>query len=78
MALAAEGFDIIAIDRCSDIDSIPHPLATEQDLTQTADLIREAGGRAKTVIADVRDLGALGSGIDSGWAQFGTLMSSSA
>jgi NAD(P)-dependent dehydrogenase (short-subunit alcohol dehydrogenase family) len=73
VALAVEGFDIIAIDRCSDIDLIPYPPATEQDLTQTANLIRKAGGRVKKVIADVRDLGALQAAIDSGWAQFGDI-----
>ena len=32
VALAAEGADIIAIDRCADIESIPYPLATKADL----------------------------------------------
>jgi NAD(P)-dependent dehydrogenase (short-subunit alcohol dehydrogenase family) len=30
---------------CADIASIPYPLATEADLAETADLVRDAGGR---------------------------------
>lgn len=73
VALAAEGVDIIAIDRCADIDSIPYPLATKEDLDETADLVRAAGARVKPVVADVRDLGALQAGINSGCAQFGDI-----
>ncbi|MBB3602661.1 SDR family mycofactocin-dependent oxidoreductase [Mycolicibacterium sp. BK556] len=73
IALAAMGMDIIAIDRCADIDSIPYPLATPDELDETANLIRAAGGRITTVIADVRDLAALQSGIDSGVAEFGDI-----
>lgn len=73
VALAAEGFDIIGIDLCADIQSIPYPLATTADLDKTARLVTEAGGRIKTVIADVRDLDALQAGIDSGIAEFGDI-----
>lgn len=70
-ALAAEGIDIIAIDRCADVESIPYPLATKEDLDETAALVRDAGAQIKTVIADVRDLSAMQAGIDSGVAEFG-------
>jgi len=73
VALAAEGADIIAIDLCADIDSIPYPLATEADLAETAELIREAGGRVHTVVADVRNLDDLQRGIDSGIEVFGDI-----
>ena len=66
VALAAAGVDIIAIDRCADIDSIPYPLATQADLEETAALVRAAGGRIETVVADVRDLADLQAGIDRG------------
>lgn len=71
VALAGEGTDIIAIDRCADIDSIPYPLATEVDLAETADLVRQAGARVHPVVADVRDLAALRDGITAGIAEFG-------
>lgn len=65
------GMDIIAVDRCADMTSIPYPLATREDLDETAELVRGAGGRTKTVIADVRDLSALQEGIASGIDEFG-------
>jgi NAD(P)-dependent dehydrogenase (short-subunit alcohol dehydrogenase family) len=71
VALAATGVDIIAIDRCADIDSIPYPLATPADLEETAALVREAGGRNETVVADVRNLADLQAGIDRGIDAFG-------
>jgi SDR family mycofactocin-dependent oxidoreductase len=72
-ALAAEGMDIIAIDCCTDIASIPYPLATAEDLAHTADLVREAGARVRTVIADVRDFSAMRNGIDSGIDELGEI-----
>ncbi|WP_319436864.1 mycofactocin-coupled SDR family oxidoreductase [Mycobacterium sp. RTGN5] len=71
VALASLGMDIIAIDRCAGIASIPYPLATPEDFEETATLVRAAGGRIKTVTADVRDSPALQAGIDSGIADFG-------
>lgn len=71
VALATEGVDIIAIDRCADIDSIPYPLATKDDLDETVQLVREAGARIHPIVADVRDLSALRAGIDAGIAAFG-------
>ena len=55
-ALAREGYDIIAIDRCADIASIPYPLATPDDLDETAGLVKAAGRRVVTAVADVRSL----------------------
>jgi SDR family mycofactocin-dependent oxidoreductase len=73
VALAAEGFDIIAIDRCADVESIPYPLASKADLAETASLVTEAGGRIETVVADVRNLYDLQTGIDAGIARFGDI-----
>jgi SDR family mycofactocin-dependent oxidoreductase len=71
VALAAAGVNIIAVDRCADIDSIPYPLATVADLEETADQVRAAGGQIETVIADVRNLTELQDGIDTGIQRFG-------
>ncbi|MBX7433902.1 mycofactocin-coupled SDR family oxidoreductase [Mycobacterium sp. Y57] len=71
VALAAGGADIIAIDICADIESIPYPLATKEDLDETAQLVRDAGGRIVAKVADVRDLKVLRAGIDSGIEAFG-------
>ena len=39
--LAEEGADIIAVDLCEDVDTIGYPLATPEDLDETAELRRE-------------------------------------
>src|SRR6202011_2319987 len=38
--LAQEGADIIAVDLCRQIDSVPYPMATPEDLAETADLVK--------------------------------------
>lgn len=43
VALAAEGADIIAIDLCSDIASIPYPLSTKADLDEVDIVVANAG-----------------------------------
>lgn len=66
IALAEQGVDIIAVDRCADIASIPYPLASKADFDETAALVRAAGARIHQVVADVRDLSSLRNGIDTG------------
>jgi SDR family mycofactocin-dependent oxidoreductase len=73
IALADKGFDVIAIDRCADIESIPYPLATKEDLEETAHLVGAAGARIKTVIADVRNLTDLRNEIDTEVEEFGDI-----
>lgn len=57
--LAGEGADIVAVDLCEDIDSVPYPMATSEELAQTAAQVEELGRRAITVRADVRDPSAM-------------------
>jgi SDR family mycofactocin-dependent oxidoreductase len=71
VALAAEGVDIIAIDRCADIQSIPYPLATEADLDLTAEMVQDKGARIVTAVADVRDLSGLQAAVDRGVSVLG-------
>ncbi len=73
VALAAEGADIIAIDRCADIDSIPYPLGTKSDLDETVAAIEALGRRVVPIVADVRDLDALTAGVQSGIDQLGEI-----
>ena len=71
VALAQQGADIIAVDLCADIDAIPYPLATADDLAETVLLVQQAGARAVPVVADVRDLPALEAGIQAGIDELG-------
>lgn len=72
-ALAREGYDIIAIDRCADIASIPYPLATREDLDETAGLVKAAGRRVATAVADVRSLAELQAAVSTGVEQLGEI-----
>jgi (+)-trans-carveol dehydrogenase len=71
--LAAHGADIIAIDMCQSIESVPYPLAGQSDLTETADLVKAQGAQVVALRADVRDLDSLTSAINSGVQQLGGL-----
>ncbi|OBB25103.1 3-ketoacyl-ACP reductase [Mycolicibacterium peregrinum] len=73
LRLAADGADIIAIDLCDQIDSVPYPLATPDDLAATVKLVEDAGGRIVAVQADVRDEQALRSALQTGVDRFGRL-----
>jgi (+)-trans-carveol dehydrogenase len=71
--LAAEGADIIAIDICAQIESVPYPLARPADLEQTAAEVRALGGRIVTAHADVRSQAGLRAAVDAAVGQLGRL-----
>ncbi|MGW5151606.1 mycofactocin-coupled SDR family oxidoreductase [Rhodococcus koreensis] len=56
---AEEGADIVLVDQCTDIDSVPYALATTDDLDETVRLVKGRGVSVLSVRADVRDLAAL-------------------
>ena len=45
VTLAAQGADIIAVDLCEQIASVPYPLATPEDLAATVKLVEDTGAR---------------------------------
>jgi SDR family mycofactocin-dependent oxidoreductase len=69
--LAEEGASIIATDLCVDIDAVPYPMAAEEDLAETAELVRAAGGGVLTITADVRRFPELRAAAAAGIAEFG-------
>jgi (+)-trans-carveol dehydrogenase len=71
--LAQEGADIIAIDICRQIDSVPYGLATTGDLEQTVKDVEALGRRIMATEADVRDYAAVQGALDTGVAQLGRL-----
>ncbi len=71
--LADEGADIIAIDICADIESNEYPLATRDDLDETAKLVEKSGRRVVTAVVDVRDRPGMKSALDDAVAQLGGL-----
>jgi SDR family mycofactocin-dependent oxidoreductase len=71
--MAEEGADIIAIDICEQIKSNKYPLATQEDLDETATQVRDFGARILTVKADVRERDQLRDALEAGLAEFGHL-----
>jgi SDR family mycofactocin-dependent oxidoreductase len=69
--LAEEGADIIAVDLCQNIDTIGYPMATREDLEETAKFIEKTGRRAFTAQADVREASQLREALDNGLKEFG-------
>jgi SDR family mycofactocin-dependent oxidoreductase len=64
--LAEEGASIIAVDACADVDTVPYPLASEEDLAETARLVEAEGAELHTVFAAVRDLAdAVAAGVEA-------------
>jgi (+)-trans-carveol dehydrogenase len=71
--LAEEGADIIAIDLCAQVESVPYPMATPDDLKETVDAVEALDRRMLAREADVRDYDALKAALDAGVAEFGRL-----
>ncbi|WP_326545972.1 mycofactocin-coupled SDR family oxidoreductase [Mycolicibacterium sp. ND9-15] len=71
--LAEEGADIIAVDLCENIDTIGYPMATSEDLEETAAFIEKTGQRVVTAKADVREASQLRAALEDGIAQLGGL-----
>jgi (+)-trans-carveol dehydrogenase len=53
--LAQEGADIIAVDIGKQIDSVPMPMATPDDLNETVRQVEELDRRIVATQTDVRD-----------------------
>jgi SDR family mycofactocin-dependent oxidoreductase len=71
--LAEEGADIIAVDVCAQIDTVPYPMAVPEDLAETVRQVEALDRRIVAVEADVRDADALVAAVDDGVAQLGRL-----
>lgn len=71
--LAKEGADIIAVDIARQVDSVPYPMATSEDLVQTVKEVEALGRRIIASEVDIRDLGALKAAVDAGVAELGRL-----
>ena len=69
--LAEEGADIIAVDACSQLGTVPYGLATPDDLAQTVKLVEEQDRRVIARQVDVRDLAGLQQVVADGVADFG-------
>ncbi len=73
VALAREGADIVALDIADQIESVPYPMSSPEDLVETVRLVEEEGGRCLPVVADVRDIHAMERAVKETMAEFGRL-----
>ncbi|REK72900.1 NAD(P)-dependent oxidoreductase [Aeromicrobium endophyticum] len=73
LTLAEAGADIIGIDVCQDVESAPYPMATADELDETARLVEKLGRRAILRQADVRDLARMSEVVDEGVDELGRL-----
>src|SRR4051812_28610112 len=71
--LAQEGADIIAVDICSDVETVPYPGADDSDLAETVKQVEALDRRILARKVDVRDLAALKSVARQGVEEFGSL-----
>lgn len=63
VSLAREGADVALVDLCRDVATVGYPLATPEDLEETAELVRKEGATAWTMRADVRDFEAVAAAV---------------
>jgi (+)-trans-carveol dehydrogenase len=71
--LAEEGADIVAVDIVSQIDTVPFPMATPDDLAETVKEVETLDRRIVASQADVRNYGGLKAALDDGVAKLGRL-----
>lgn len=71
--LASEGANVIAVDICDQIASVPYPMATANDLADTVKLVEDTGAGIVARQADVRDAASLTAALQAGLDSFGRL-----
>ncbi len=71
VAFAERGADVVICDRCEDSDVVFYPLATEEDLAETARLVEATGRRCIAVKADTADRAAMDALVARAESEFG-------
>jgi SDR family mycofactocin-dependent oxidoreductase len=73
LALAEAGAAVVVSDVAAPVASVPYPLASQDDLNETVELISKSGGRASATVTDVRDSSAITELTDRIVAEHGRL-----
>jgi (+)-trans-carveol dehydrogenase len=71
--LAEDGADIVAVDICADIETVPYPMGTADELAETKELVEEAGRRCVTAVADIRSEAELAAAVEAAKEAFGKI-----
>src|SRR3954470_15938859 len=70
---AEEGADVIALDICRDVETVPYGGATPEALREPVAAVEALDRRIVTTETDVRDVDAVKRAVDDGIAQLGRL-----
>ncbi len=73
LRLAEEGADVIALDICDQIASVPYSMSEPGDLEETAKQVEALDRRIVTRQADVRNLESVQAAVDAGVAELGPI-----
>src|SRR6201985_3423562 len=71
--LAQEGADIIAVDLCGQVATVPYEMSTPEDMAERVKEVEALDRRIVATQADVRDYGGVKAAVDEGVAQLGRL-----
>ncbi|MFI0976063.1 mycofactocin-coupled SDR family oxidoreductase [Streptomyces sp. NPDC021093] len=71
--MAEEGADLVIVDICRSVDTVPYAQSTPEDLRDAVAEVRDRGRRAVARQADVRDRATLQKAYDAGLAEFGKI-----
>ncbi|MER5766594.1 SDR family oxidoreductase [Streptomyces sp. NPDC001985] len=72
-SFAREGADLLLVDISDAASPGPYPMATRQQLEETARECRREGARVLTAVADVRERQQVADAVEAGLAEFGAL-----
>jgi len=73
MAFAEAGDNLLLTDICAPIEECPYPLATRDDLEETAQRCRDRGARVVVTVADVRRPEQVEAAVQQGRAELGPI-----
>ncbi|SHL10245.1 SDR family mycofactocin-dependent oxidoreductase [Pseudonocardia thermophila] len=71
LRFAQEGADVAFCDIASQLDTVPYPMATQDDLAETVRLVEELDRRCIGVQADVRDQKAMNAFVEQAKTELG-------
>jgi (+)-trans-carveol dehydrogenase len=73
LRLAEEGANIVALDLCEQIESVPYKMSNEEDLNETVRQVEDLDQRIVARKADVRDLAQVEAVVEEGISEFGRI-----
>ncbi len=73
LRLAEEGANIVALDLCEQIESVPYEMSNEEDLNETVRQVEDLDQRIVARKADVRDLAQVEAVVEEGISEFGRI-----